>query len=510
MTDQNALTPEIATTEALIHSARDLRVKYMADRHRPRYHFMPPAGWLNDINGPIYWKGRYHIFYQYNPDEAYWKAIQWGHASSVDLVHWVDHPVALVTDPNGPDRKGCFSGGMVVNDGVPTIIYHGNPDGTCIATSHDDELNVWTKHPGNPVIRVPQPGDANYGRYRVYDPCAWRVGQIWYALCGSHDDTGDVAYLFRSPDMVHWEFMHPFYRSERRFTHIDEDCAVPDFFPLGDRHMLSFSSHLVGAQYYLGRYENDRFYPEQHGRFSWAGGVNAGAITMLDGQSRRLFFTWLLEARIRDRQRAAGWAGVMNLPWVLSMRDGALGIAPIPELSVLRYNARTHPDVQLAGDTEVTLSGIRGDALELAVELEPEGAREFGLVVRASPDGAEHTRIVCSPAEGTLRIDVSRSSLDPDVAYQRYLVDSMLKNLPAPEEAAGAAAPQLSLRPGEPLQLRVFLDRSVLEVFGNGRQAVVQRVYPSRADSLQVRVFALGGGVTVHGVQAWDMASTHS
>lgn len=62
---------------------------------------------MNDINGSIYWKGRYHIFYQHNPKGGQWEWIQWVHASSVDLVHWVHHPIALPPSLDGYDQKGC-------------------------------------------------------------------------------------------------------------------------------------------------------------------------------------------------------------------------------------------------------------------------------------------------------------------------------------------------------------------------------------------------------------------
>jgi len=82
------------------------------------------------------------------------------------------------------------------------------------------------------------------GDFAVYDPCAWRRGDAWYALCGRVDPAGgDTAFLFRSKDMVHWEYLHPFYKSDRRWTDADEDCAVPDFFPLADKHLLLFASH---------------------------------------------------------------------------------------------------------------------------------------------------------------------------------------------------------------------------------------------------------------------------
>ena len=93
----------IEKTEALIHATRVLNAMYDDDPYRPCYHFAPPFGWMNDINGSIFWKGRYHIFYQHNPGGvAIGNGCNGGHASSVDLVHWVHHPIALTPDRNGP------------------------------------------------------------------------------------------------------------------------------------------------------------------------------------------------------------------------------------------------------------------------------------------------------------------------------------------------------------------------------------------------------------------------
>ena len=78
------------------------------DRHRPRYHFMPPANWMNDPNGLIQYKGTYHLFYQYNPNGAFWGTMHWGPAASEDLVHGRHLPVALAPEPGGPDQDGCY------------------------------------------------------------------------------------------------------------------------------------------------------------------------------------------------------------------------------------------------------------------------------------------------------------------------------------------------------------------------------------------------------------------
>jgi len=511
------LNLRVEKTESLIASARQLDARLRADPHRPTYHFTAPMGWMNDINGAIFWRGRYHIFYQHNPEGGYWKWMQWGHASSVDLVHWVDHPIALTPDLDGPDRDGCFSGGAFLSkEGLPTFVYYGVPDGECIATSTDDLLINWTKHPDNPVIPQPKEGNADYGKYTVQDPCVWLDGDTYYCAINRRQPQGqgDLAYLFKSTDLGDWEYVGPFYESSRKWTEADEDCAVPNVFPIVDgKHMLVFTSHLIGSQYYIGHIENEKFQPEIHGRLSWYGGQLGGGRTLQDDSGRRIFFDWLRELRGEDKERASGWSGVMTVPRVFSLtEDGTLAIEPVPELQALRYNHREREGVQLAPDSEIVLDEIQGDALELAIEIAPTSAQTYGIKVRCSPNGAEQTAILYDPTAKLLKIDVSKSSLDEEIKYTYYRSTptglSALSKLPMAEKYVESQDAPFDLADGEPLILKIFIDRSVLEVFANGRQCITQRIYPTRADSLGVRLFATGGDVEVRSIEAWDMAPT--
>src|SRR6476659_8036409 len=99
------------------------RTRLAADQHRPQYHYLPPSNWMNDPNGLIQWRGRYHLFYQYNPNGAVDGTIHWGHAASDDLVHWRGLPIALAPTPGGPDHDGVYSGCALDHDGVPTLMY---------------------------------------------------------------------------------------------------------------------------------------------------------------------------------------------------------------------------------------------------------------------------------------------------------------------------------------------------------------------------------------------------
>ena len=413
-----------------------------------------------------------------------------GTPSATDLVHWSDLPIALTPTPGGPDRSGCWSGGAVNNNGVPTLIYYGHPEGNCIATG-DDDLITWEKHPANPVIPYPSEGQG----WRPFDPCAWQEGDTWYSLSGGKlEGVGDTAFLCQSKDLVNWEYLHPFYISELDKAP-ESDCAVPDFFPLGDRYMLLFASHQRGVQYYLGAYANHRFYPEHHGRMNFGDfGVESGHLcagfTLLDGMNRRIFFGWIPEGRCETVQRAAGWAGVMSLPRVLSLSDaGMLEIEPVPELAVLRRNHRRFTNLRIHPDISIPLEGVDGDCLEILATFEPGDTEVLGIKVCCSPDEDEQTVIFYSPKDKYLALDPERSSLNPDVVSH------------------GVQRGPLELAAGESLTLRIFVDRSVVEVFANNRQCLTKRIYPARRDSQGVQLFARGGSAKLKSMDVWDMAA---
>jgi sucrose-6-phosphate hydrolase SacC (GH32 family) len=180
-------------------------------------------------------------------------------------------------------------------------------------------------------------------------------------------------------------------------------------------------------------------------------------------------------------------------------------------LDVLRYNHRSANKIAELSNCAIILAAVRGDCLEISLVIEPGDAKEFGLKVRCSPDGAEETGITCTPAAQTLKIELGKSTLDSSVKYQAYNGKfAQQYNLPLEKHLVTEQVAPFELKPGEPLRLRVFLDRSVLEVFANDRQCITQRIYPSRADSLGVALFARGGKAKVKSFDAWDINPTNS
>lgn len=190
--------------------------------------------------------------------------------------------------------------------------------------------------------------------------------------------------------------------------------------------------------------------------------------------------------------------------WVIERhRDNALRLEPVREVESLRFNGRSRSGFIVESNAEVDLGEMRGDCLEIQLEIRPLDAQPVGLRVRCSPDGAEQTVILFDPATSTLSVDGNQASR---IAEEPPLVPI----LPPAERKIRAQVAPLGLAGGEPLKLRVFLDRSVVEVFANNRQALAQRIYPSRRDSLGTRVFSRGGRAKVTRLQAWDMAGSGS
>jgi beta-fructofuranosidase len=474
----------------------ELREKLRADPHRPRYHFLPPANWLNDPNGLIQWRGRYHLFYQYNPKGPFHGAIHWGHAASHDLVHWEHLPIALAPTRGEPDEDGCWSGCAVNDNGVPTLIYTGLRalrQLPCVATG-DDDLVHWRKDPDNPVIVGPPPDLPILEEVNFRDHSVWKEGDTWYQVIGSGiTGVGGAALLYRSPDLRHWDYLHPLLVGDMGKTDplwTGEMWECPDFFALGDKHVLVVSiwdnHQLHYPAYAIGTYADRRFTPERYGVTDFGRSFYAPQ-SMTDDRGRRLMWGWLREGRGAGAQIEAGWSGVMSLPRVLSLRpDGLLGMAPAPELALLRGRQYEQASIELTPAASPMPFEPGGLALEIEAEWDCGDAEALGFSVRASPDGAEQTRIFYDRAQQRLLLDRSRSSLAADVSS---------------DERGG----HFELGEGETLQLRIFLDGSALEVFANGRACLCERIYPTRPDSLGLAAFAQGGTATLKSLRVWEM-----
>lgn len=462
----------------------------MHDAHRPQFHFQPTANWMNDPNGVIQWKGTYHLFYQYNPAGPLFGVIHWGHAMSKDLVHWQHLPIALTPTPDSVDAEGCWSGCMVNNNGTPTIIYSGNYQGRqlpCIATSSDEELIHWTKYTGNPVISAP-PAELEIGDFR--DHCVWREGEHWYQLIGSGiKGAGGTALLYRSQDLLHWDYLHPLCVGDPNQTGTMWEC--PDFFPLGDKYVLVVSAVPQGITYYfIGTYHEQHFYPETTSLIDYGKHFYAPQ-SMRDDQGRRLMWGWLREGRDDQQLQKAGWAGMMSLPRVLSLdQQQRLVMAPAPEIEVLREQHVHQEAIEITPQAQ-NIASIEGTHCEIKAELQIGNAQICGLQI-TSVETDEY--VLLSYDRPQQKLTVTYSPFEGQLPYQPGERESGVVQLDAEQR----------------LHLHIFFDGSVLEVFANGVYAVTERIYLQSTQQLQVSVFTSEGTARLHALDAWTLRSIWS
>ena len=478
-------------SQATDASRKALRQKLASDPLRPQYHLLPASNWMNDPNGPMFFRGRYHMFHQYNPKGAVWGNMNWAHATSPDMVHWFHEPIALAPTPGGYDRDGVFSGSAVLDLGTPTVIYTGVlppasdseatlRDGNhvwrevqCLAVSKDDELLTWSKLP-EPVIASPPPGLKVTG---FRDPVMWREGDSWMLILGSgFKNRGGAILLYRSSDLRKWTYLHTLVEGpgngKETVNPVDngEMWECPDFFPLGDRHVLLIST-MGKVLWEVGTYKNQRFSPEKEGVVDW--GAYYAAKSMPDRDGNRILWGWIPETRPEAEYSAAGWAGVMSLPRVLSLNaEHELKMDVAPAVRQLR-RSHTGFSGSMNSARQKILDAVRINdlAAELSVEFQPKPEQAFS--VRLRPEGGDDFAVItCVDKAGGRELHVN--------------------NLIAP----------LAGRLGSPVRLQMFLDASVLEVFANGTTVMTARVYRVPSGSLRL---SFDGEAEVNSVDVWQI-----
>jgi len=444
------------------------------DQKRPVWHFCPPAGWMNDVNGPLFWQGYYHIFYQSTPFKAsFGDYIYWGHARSRDLVHWELLPHAIWPDA---EELGCWSGtACITATGQPLIVYsssdrwvsEGRGFSQNGALPCDDDLIVWRKHPDNPLLAYSthaQPGFALAWR----DPFIFtHQGRAFMILGGT--ERGTPIYEAETPDYNRWRY---------RGQMLDQDAECPNFFRLGEKWVF-ITSPYGPVNYRVGRFDSAslRFHPEAEGLMDQ---YNAfyGTNGLYDPHGRCIYLSRLLSfgGRSPRGNHDYGWDGCMALPRILSLGpDNHPRQTPAPELQALRCSPVRHENTNLDRSSH-RIKDLRGDTLEIIAKFVPQGAAGFGLKVRCGEDGARGTTITCNGRS----IRVHDALIDHTFALDR----------PADDGA---------------VTLHVFLDKAVLELFVNDGSYVASYIILPEAPGLSVHVFAEGGRALGESLEAWTL-----
>ena len=453
----------------------DLRARLAADPLRPQCHLLPAKNWMNDPNGPIFWNGLYHMFFQYNPNAAVWGDMHWGHAVSLDMIHWRHLPIALAPTPGWVDAQGCFTGSAVDDHGTATFIYTGVKSSSaqsatlrdgkqnlrevqCLATSDDPQLRTWTKW--RTAIIEPPPDPLLMG---FRDPFLWRDRDLWYLGVGSGiRKQGGRVLLYRSRDLRRWEYLHPLasgqWTEKENINPVDsgEMWECPDFFELGSKHVLLYST--------AGRviWETGELDPKEllfHSQRS--GLLDHGAYyaqkTQLDAKGNRILWGWIPETRPEAEFSAAGWAGCMALPRVLILNArGDLEMRVAPVAQSLREKEFTFPSPSFP-------PAERANALR-SVEISSLAAELFWKT------GSEPWSFTIADAAGpwwSLRIR-------HDGAKVTLLVNDKSIEFLTPSS--------------DELKFHLLLDASVAEFFCDDRQVLTSRIYRKPSGALRLQV----------------------
>lgn len=445
---------------------------------RPVYHFSNPVGWMNDPNGFSEYKGEHHLFYQYYPYATHGGPMHWGHARSRDFIRWEYLPAALAPDQEY-DGSGIFSGSALEDGEKHVLIYTGvketvTPEGDmltlqqqCIAVG--DGVN-YEKISENPVITAELLPEGS-SRTDFRDPKIWKEdGRYFVAAANrSGDGSGQIA-LFYSDNLRDWKPGGILDRSENRLGRMWE---CPDFFPLGDSHILLISPQEMYARelefhngnntaFLCGKYEKETMGFIRTGVQCADYGLDFYAPqTMLTRDGRRILIGWMQSWDNPMYPADFTWSGMMTVPRELRLQEGRVYQQPVRELE--NYYKNTVEYSQVCIEQETALEGIRGRTVDLQLDIQDSGFRKCRIKL-ASGQGL-YTEIIYDREEGLLTFDRTFSGHRQDIISTRSM------------KAAG--------REGV-LKLRILLDRYSVEIFVNqGEKVMTSLIYtPQSADAI--------------------------
>ncbi|PCD88570.1 Sucrose-6-phosphate hydrolase [Vibrio mediterranei] len=460
----------MTSTELCSQSETSVSHQPNTDHLRPRFHLTAPYGLINDPNGFIEYDGQYHLFFQWNPHACEHGAKYWGHSTSQDLVNWALQGQALVPDESY-DRHGCYSGSAFVLDEQLHLFYTGNvktDDGVrlttqCLAKSIDSR-NIHFEKIGPVIPKQPEGYTAHFR-----DPKIWQHDGTWYCVLGAqtNDELGQVL-LFSSKDASNWTFLGPIAGNQinglRDFGYMFE---CPDLFHLDNTDVLigcpqgikpnglSFQNrhnngYFVGKMDYLNTcYTHGNFEPLDHGFEFYAPQTTEST----DG--RRLMSAWVgIPEEDEQPSVTNDWIHALSLVRELSVVDGKVHQKPAREHESLRGAMSSFEEVQLTNQNHLSLDSNHCFELNLDIEHITDD-----VTIKLADEGDRWLALNYQAETGVVTLDRSNSDYLPGKR-------------------------QCKVNSEQSLNLQIFFDQSIVEVFINHGEAVfTSRVFPQAEQS---------------------------
>ncbi|KAK3220253.1 hypothetical protein Dsin_014223 [Dipteronia sinensis] len=466
--------------------------------YRTGYHFQPPKNW---INGPMVYKGIYHLFYQYNPKGAVWGNIVWAHSTSTDLINWISHKPAIFPSQEA-DIKGCWSGSAtILPGGKPVILYTGiDPSERQVQNLampknlSDPYLTEWVKYPKNPLMLATPMNRINGSAFR--DPTTAWLGpdKLWRVLVGSRDNRVGVAYLYKSKDFEHWTLAEePLHSAEGTGM-----WECPDFFPVKTDGFEGLDTSARGKQ------------------------VKYVLKNSLDETKHDCYTIGTVKDDVLK-----GWSGIQAIPrsvW-LDKSGKKLLQWPVKEIEKLRENQVKWPSKILEGGSKLEVIGVTAGQADVEVSFQVSDLKEVEVLKKKH----YNPQLLCSKNSASVRgglgpfgfLTFASNCLREYTAvfFRIYNHRNKYKVLMCSDQSRSSLNKHndnttygafVDLDPArEKLSLRSLIDRSIVESFGGeGKVVISSRVYPTLAIHNQIKLFVFNNGtsnVNITSLNAWSM-----
>jgi sucrose-6-phosphate hydrolase SacC (GH32 family) len=490
--DSYFVTPPSAKVKTAAAPGPDVPEEFILN-----YHLMHPGAesMPGDPNAAIFLDGTYHLHYILAHPYRGRGSFSFVHVTSTDMLHWKWQTTKLQPSFTG---HGMFSGtAFLTKEGLPAAIYHGQGAGkNFIAIAKDRAISAWEK----PFPIEVKKADGTEVKINHWDPDCFLIGDTYYSISGGNNPP-----VLKSPDLKSWTLIGDFVRELPQNSVIGEDISCPNFFKIGDKWMLLCISHPMGCRYFLGDWDDKagQFVPQKLARMNFErrdqspwGVFNRTDFfapeSLLTPDGRRVMWAWVVSAGPGGK---LAHKTIQSLPRELSLpADGVLRIRPLRELEGQRGAAQTLEAVKVArpvtGHTDRVppsaapqlqrIAELPGDSVEIRVTIpRAEAARKmFGLVLFADGKGGG-LPIMLLPETGMLRVGTAE----------------------APFAVAGLPA-------GEDVELRIFVDKYLVEVFANDRQAVLA-AHLEQAGKRGLDAFTVGAPTTFKRVDIWPLKPTN-
>ncbi len=460
--------------------------------YRPQFHFTPRAHWMNDPNGMIYYKGTYHLFFQYYPDATVWGPMHWGHATSKDMIHWQEQPIALY-----PDSLGwIFSGSAVVDvNNTSGFGKNGQTPLVAIFTHHSsklekeksekfqyqslayslDEGKTWTKYAGNPVLPNPGITDFRDPKVRWFEP-----QKKWIMTLA----TKDRVTFYSSPNLKNWTKESDFGSNLGAHGGVWE---CPDLFPLthnGKQAWVLLVSINPGGpnggsatQYFVGDFDGKSFKPYSS-KTNWMdyGTDNYAGVTFANTGNRTILMGWMSNWQYARDVPTVAWRSATTIPRELGLaeinKELLLTSKPVNELNELDGPSISLKNLPVKGQYDLTAKTKNETGL-FRLELDTQNATDFAIVL-ANNQGNE---LVIGYNKGADEYYIDRSHSGKTDFEKGF--------------AKRHTAPRLSV--ANKLSLTLLVDAASVELFADNGLTVMTDIFFPEKEMTRLYIKSAGG-----------------